>query len=271
MSAHLVPASLRACASVPAWPVCAGVWRASELQAPGGLAVWPSGHAALDAQLPGAGWPCGSLVEVLQIQPGHTEWQLLLPALGSWQRHSPLPGEPARVGVVLVGPPHAPVMAGLQAQGLQTASLITVNAVEPVQRLWACEQALHSPAVGAVLAWLPHAPVDALRRLQHAATRHGGLLWVFRPLQTQHQASPAPLRLRLDGWSAQGGLVVSVLKRRGPPVGHPVHLAPPGESLQAALAAARWRQALRLRPVGVPQECHEPLAPAVVGPAELVA
>ena len=159
----------------------------------------------------------------------------------------------------------------LQAQGLQTASLITVNAVEPVQRLWACEQALHSPAVGAVLAWLPHAPVDALRRLQHAATRHGGLLWVFRPLQTQHQASPAPLRLRLDGWSEQGGLVVSVLKRRGPPVGHPVHLAPPGESLQAVLAAARWRQALRLRPVGVPQECHEPLAPAVVGPAELVA
>lgn len=40
-----------------------------------------TGHALLNAQLPGAGWPVGALSEILQAHTGQHEWRLLLPAL----------------------------------------------------------------------------------------------------------------------------------------------------------------------------------------------
>ena len=45
------------------------VWRADELAtslAGANSRVLASGHAALDAELPGGGWPVGALIEVLQ-------------------------------------------------------------------------------------------------------------------------------------------------------------------------------------------------------------
>ena len=51
----------------------AAVWRADELARNVG-ATRPTGHAALDAVLPGGGWPVGALVEVLQPQAGQGEW-----------------------------------------------------------------------------------------------------------------------------------------------------------------------------------------------------
>ena len=45
-----------------------GVWHADEL----GLAdaqVVATGHAALDAELPGGGWPVGAMTELLQGTP----------------------------------------------------------------------------------------------------------------------------------------------------------------------------------------------------------
>jgi hypothetical protein len=63
----------------------AAVWRADELARQAG-ATRPTGHAVLDAVLPGGGWPVGALVEVLQPQAGQGEWRLLLPALGASPR-----------------------------------------------------------------------------------------------------------------------------------------------------------------------------------------
>lgn len=237
--------------------VLPGVWRAHALPVAPGVA-WPSGHPALDALLPGQGWPVGALVEVLQAPTAHHEWQLVLPALGAWQRHVPGPGLPPRPGVVLVGPPHAAFTPALTAHGLGAAGLVAVGVDDPAQRLWACEQALQCPEVGAVLAWLPHAPMAALRRLQHAAARQGGLLWAFRPLAVQHQATPAVLRLAVQAVQTAPvgeGVQVQVLKRRGPPVSIPVPLAPVDAVLHAALAGARWRQ--RLRQAGLPPRTHE--------------
>eukprot|EP01036_Dinobryon_divergens_P041062 gene41062-54393_t len=57
-----------------------GVWHADALGA-GPQAAQPTGHALLDAQLPGGGWPVGALCEVLQPLAGLHEWQLVLPAL----------------------------------------------------------------------------------------------------------------------------------------------------------------------------------------------
>ena len=58
------------------------VWRASQI---GGVArsVTTSGFSALDAQLPGGGWPHGVLTELLLPEPGVGELRLLAPALAA--------------------------------------------------------------------------------------------------------------------------------------------------------------------------------------------
>ena len=136
-------------------------------------------------------------------------------------------------------------------------------------QLGRCTPKKHRERVGHAhgsLAWRPHAPMAALRRLQMAAARQGGLLWAFRPLAVQTQASPAVLRLAVQVAPDGDGLQVQVLKRRGPALASPVALAPVGNALQAALAGARWRN--RLRQAGLPPRTHEvphDTPPAVVG------
>ncbi|MBK9575339.1 MAG: translesion DNA synthesis-associated protein ImuA [Rhodoferax sp.] len=201
----------------------ATVWRADELAHPPGL-VLATGHALLDSQLPGGGWPVGAMVEILQAQSGQNEWRLLLPALKL------RPAGP----VVLVGAPHVPFGPGLAAQGLDLQSLLWITSAEPAARMWACEQALRCAPVAAVLAWLPQARADQLRRLQMAAAQHSKLLFVMRSAQAQGEASPAVLRLLLAAPAAGAGepadaLCVHILKRRGPPLDQPVCLpARPG-------------------------------------------
>ena len=58
------------------------VWRASQIGG-GALRTSASGFAALDAQLPGGGWPHGVLTELLLPQPGIGELRLLAPALAA--------------------------------------------------------------------------------------------------------------------------------------------------------------------------------------------
>jgi protein ImuA len=125
------------------------VWRGREL-AQAQESTLATGHAALDAQLPGGGWPLGSLVEVLQQEMQQHVWQLVGPALGEAMRRQ---GEPA----VLVDPPYQPFGPSLRAQGIAPEQLLCVQAVKPSARLWAAEQALRCSEVCAVLAWLPQA------------------------------------------------------------------------------------------------------------------
>ena len=182
------------------------VWRADALARPAG-AVVSTGYAPLDAQLPGGGWPVGALVEVLQAQSGQNEWRLLLPALAR------APAGP----VVLVGAPHMPFGPGLSAQGLATGRLLWVTVAQPAPRMWACEQALRCSDVAAVLAWLPQARADQLRRLQMAASEHAKLLFVMRPAQAQAESSPAVLRVLAAVQADNDALHIEILKRRGPP------------------------------------------------------
>jgi len=56
------------------------VWRASQIGG-GAQATSPSGFPALDAELPGGGWPHGVLTELLLPQPGIGELRLLAPVL----------------------------------------------------------------------------------------------------------------------------------------------------------------------------------------------
>ena len=59
------------------------LWRAHRLGRAGAAAVWRSGFAALDAELPGGGWPCQALTELLLPRPGIGEVRLLAPVLAA--------------------------------------------------------------------------------------------------------------------------------------------------------------------------------------------
>ncbi|WHZ11193.1 MAG: RecA/RadA recombinase [Burkholderiaceae bacterium] len=207
------------------------VWHAAELGRAEG-AVLPTGHLALDAQLPGGGWPLGAMVELLQPCPGAHEWQLLLPALA--RRAGDHSGP-----VVLVGAPHVPFGPALAARGLPPGRLLWVDAVAPAARLWACEQALRCADVVAVLAWLPQARAGALRRLHMAAQGGGKLFFVFRSVAAQHESSAAPLRLRLGGLET---MTVDIFKRRGPPLLASLRLPARAPRLAALLAASHARR-----------------------------
>ena len=149
----------------------------------------PSGFAALDAVLPGRGWPQGALTEMLLEHEGIGEIRLTLPALARVQAQGR--------DVVWIAPPHRPYAPALAAAGLDLARLHVVQCREPKDALWAFDQALRAPECGAAFAWLPTHDERALRRLQVAARegRTWGVLW-RRPGQ-RGSATAAPLRLAL--------------------------------------------------------------------------
>ncbi len=203
------------------WPagVAAALWRGDQLGARVG-AVLSSGFEALDAQLPGGGWPCRGLSELLLPAPGTLEWRLLGPVLRQVCA--------ARRPVVLVGPPHPPHPPGLRAEGIDERQLVWVQAETPAQRLWSVEQLVRSRACGALVAWLPQARAGQLRRLQVLAAAGERPVFLCRPAAAAREPSAAPLRLRVQGgpdWT----LRVELLKRKGPPLETPLSLeAVPG-------------------------------------------
>ncbi len=207
------------------------VWRGREL-AQAQERTLPTGHPALDAQLPGAGWPLGSLVEILQQERQQHVWQLLGPALVQSMGRQ---GEPA----VLVGAPYEPFGPALRAQGIVPERLLCVQADRPAARLWATEQALRCADVCVVLAWLAQARSEDLRRLHLCAQAGEKLLVVFRPVPARSQASPARLRLLVQGTEQ---MEVCILKRRGPPLLQPLALAAQPQRLSALLGARRPRR-----------------------------
>ena len=183
----------------------AAVWRGNELGTPVTATV-PTGWKVLDAELPGGGWPCRALTEVLQPQPSTCEWRLLGPAL----RTVVACGQT----VVIVGPPKHPHLPGLRHEGIDDKHLVWVHTDSPAHRLWATEQLVKSNACGVVLSWLPQARAEQLRRLQVAAQACDGPVVLFRPQAAQHDASPAPLRL-IATYGPDWELQVHVLKRKG--------------------------------------------------------
>jgi len=206
-----------------------GVWRGTEL-ARSTQAVQPSGHAVLDAQLPGGGWPLGQLSEILQNQNGLHEWRLLLPALQAAAQHGPL---------VLVGTPHVPHLPVLAALGIAPERMLRIDARTPAERLWAAEQALRCKELGALLAWLPQVRSEQLRRLQLNGQSSQALLFALRPLDAQRESSPAPLRLAVQT-GAGTQLAVQIVKRRGPLLEQPLALDAP-LPVMAALKPVRSR------------------------------
>ena len=171
----------------------AAVWRGDEL-GHAATKVSSSGWTALDAELPGGGWPLQSVTEVLA-------------ALRSMTANG---GQ-----VVVVGPPRHPHVPGLMHEGLDERQLVWIQAELPAERLWVTEQLIRSNATGAIVSWLPQARQEQLRRLQVCAQACEGLVFLCRPEAARHEASAAPLRVHASvglDWE----LKVHVFKRRGP-------------------------------------------------------
>ena len=216
--------------------VSADVWHAHALAAPVARVV-ATGESALDAQLPGGGWPVGALTELLQPPGLHAEWRLLASALA----------RSGTAAVVLVAPPYTPFASALAARGVASPRLLWVHTLVAAQRLWSTEQALRCSEVDAVLAWLPHARPDQLRRLQMAASEYSRLLFVMRPSSARQESSPAVLRLAVEpctpGSTVPAGgadtLQVHIHKRRGPPLDQAIVLSGGHSVLTRVLAAAQ--------------------------------
>lgn len=181
------------------------LWRGTELGQQAGP-VLGSGFEALDRELPGGGWPCRSLTELLCPQPSVLEWRLLGPALRAVVSRG---GE-----VVVIGPPKTPHLPGLRHEGLDDAHLVWIQADAPSERLWCTEQLVKAGTCGAVLAWLPQARPEQIRRLQVCAQACDGPVFLFRPSAAQHEPSAAPLRV-LASFGLDWELQLRLLKRRG--------------------------------------------------------
>jgi len=184
----------------------AAVWRGTELGSQV-TEVISTGWDALDAQLPGGGWPCRCVTEVLQPQPTVCEWRLLAPALRAIVAGAQT--------IVIVGPPKVPHLPGLKHAGLDDHHFVLVQAETPSRRLWTTETLVKSNACGALLAWLPQARPEELRRLQVCAAACEGPVILFRPEAAQFEPSAAPLRLQAT-FGLDWELRVHILKRKGP-------------------------------------------------------
>jgi len=178
------------------------LWRASQL-ARGRVTTVDTGYPILSRELPGEGWPIGALTEILAQSPGSGEIRLLAPALGS-----------LTAPIALVEPPCEPCVQGLAYSGIPAERLLLLRAPRSNDQLWSAEQMLKASTCGAVLLWQTHVRADSLRRLLLAARSSMSLFFVFRPILSASDASPAELRVAVR--PAEEGVRVDIIKRKGP-------------------------------------------------------
>jgi hypothetical protein len=236
------------------------VWRGGET-ARVAIPSIPTGFPALDALLPGGGWPRGVLTEILIEREGIGELSLLAPALARLSRQD--------LWLAFIAPPHLPYAPALAAAGIDLARVVMIRPTKSSDILWAMEQALRSGSCSAVLAWPPFLTERGARRLQLAAEAGGGWGVYFSATAAGTAPSPAALRLALSlapGKPAEGGAVpagkarrcdptagalpesaagslrVAILKRRGGAVPVPLLLdvPRPGDTLVPPPATLEW-------------------------------
>lgn len=233
--------------------VAAALWRGDQMGAPVS-AVRPSGFATLDAELPGGGWPCHAVTEILMPQSGTLEWRLLAPLL----RDVCAAGR----SVVAVGPPKPPHLPGLRWQGLRERQLVWVQADTPAERLWSTEQLVRANSCGVLVAWLPQVRQEQIRRLQVLAAAHEGPVFLCRPSAAAQESSAAPLRVLArvgPDWTLQ----LDIVKRKGPPLQASLSLPSVPGGLQAIMTP-RLRFPSRLVPQEMPQTLSREVDHAVV-------
>lgn len=208
-----------------------GVWRGGDLEQALHPVV-PTGHAKLDAQLPGGGWPQSTLSEVLHESAGIGEVSFLAGALARAAQGRRL--------IAWVNPPHLPYAPSLAQSGLALESCLVIRPASREDALWAAEQALKSGACGAVLLWMERFAQEYawLRRLQMAAEAGRAMAVLFRSTLAEKHSTPSHLRVVVSAGS--GHLKVRIPKRRGPPLVQEIslHHMPTGEDSCSGLRSS---------------------------------
>jgi hypothetical protein len=164
-----------------------------------------TGFSELNAALPGGGWPVGALTELMAMDEGIGEMQLLMPALAQLTRDDRY--------IALIDPPHLAYPPAWAQQGVRVERCLSIQGQSAATTWWAAEQMLRCPAVGAVLAWPSRVNDKNLRRLQLAAEAGRTLAILYRPLAAAAVPSPAALRLLLR--ADECGLFIEIKKCRG--------------------------------------------------------
>jgi hypothetical protein len=213
--------------SVAALARLPGVWRGGELE----RIVHPvvaTGHGALDRELPGGGWPVGTLSEVLHEGVGIGEVGFLAGAIARACGSDRL--------VAWIHPPHLPYAPALAHGGVPLDRCLVVQPENIEDALWAAEQVLKSGACGAALLWLDAAKNQYawLRRLQMAAESGRAMAVHFRGVADEKLSTPAHLRVVVT--RKAGVLRARIPKRRGPPLMACIALEPSVVALRASRA-----------------------------------
>ena len=204
-----------------------GVWRGGELEHVVHRTV-ATGHAALDRELPGGGWPMGTLSEVLHDGVGIGEVGFLAGALARASEGDRL--------IAWIDPPHLPYAPALAQAGIVLERCLVARPANGEDALWAAEQALKSGACGAALLWLQGVKNQYawLRRLQMAAEAGRAMAIHFRG--TADEALSTPAHLRIVVTRENGVLHARIPKRRGPPLAASV-------AIDSSVVAARKARA----------------------------
>lgn len=164
-----------------------------------------SHHPALDAVLPGEGWPVGALTELLPTLTGIGELRACLPALQALSAQ--------HRQIMFVRPPYTPYPPALLRARLSLEHIVLIDAPADEDARWAAEQALRAGAAGAVLLWSETTDDRSLRRLQLAAEAGQALAFLYRSPAALRQPSPAALRIVLEPDGE--GLRAQMVKVRG--------------------------------------------------------
>ncbi|NMJ43936.1 hypothetical protein GWK16_22000 [Roseomonas sp. JC162] len=139
----------------------------------------------IDAALPWGGLPRAALHEVLAAEPGAAAGFAALVL--------------ARAGgtVLWIAPEPDAWPPGLARFGLSPAQLVLVRAPHTQDALWAMEETLRCPAVGAALLVTGELDLTAARRLQLAAEAGGVLGLLLRPDEDNAAPTAALTRWRI--------------------------------------------------------------------------
>jgi protein ImuA len=166
-----------------------------------------TGHASLDALLHWRGWPAAALTELL-AEPGLGEFSLVIPALARLTAAGGL--------VFLIDPPHLPHAQALCQAGLPGQRLLVLRCPASRDRFWAAEQILRSGTCAALALWEGTEPWRhaQLLRLQSTARTTATPVFLYRRPQAIRAASPAPLRIGLQG--SRNGIRLHIHKQPGP-------------------------------------------------------
>jgi hypothetical protein len=209
---------------------------------------------ALDAALPGGGWPRGALTELLHEQDGLGELSLLMPLLAR---------QSVQQRIAFVSPPHIPYAPALVQAGIRLERLVIVQPSKAEDAWWTAEAMLRAGQFASVLFWPDKFDERRLRRLQSACEEGAGCGFVFHPLSAAPHASPAPLRLRV-GSCINGGQSQTSQSHPGCDADVAAQVAAGNDSDYVHLTILKRRGSLVANPLVIKLRGNAPTIPAAV-------